>query len=48
MDEMKEFIDLVAERKVKPIIFEKIPMEKIREAHRMLESSDHFGKIVVE
>ncbi len=48
MEEMKEFIDLVAEGKIKPVIFEKMPMEKIREAHQMLESSDHFGKIVVE
>lgn len=48
MEEMKEFIDLVAQGKVKPVIFEKMPMERIREAHQMLESSDHFGKIVVE
>ena len=48
MEEMKEFIDLVAEGKIKPVIFEKLPMEKIRDAHEMLESSAHFGKIVIE
>lgn len=47
-EEMKEFIQLVSDGKVKPVIFDKMPMEKIKEAHNILENSDHFGKIVIE
>ena len=33
--------------KIKPIVFETFPLEKAAEAHRLMESSKHIGKIVL-
>lgn len=35
-------------KKVKPIIFRTFPLELASEAHRLMESSNHIGKIVLE
>lgn len=34
--------------KVKPIIFKAFPLEQASEAHRLMEASNHIGKIVLE
>lgn len=41
-------MNLVFEGKLKPAISAVLPLDKFKEAHRMLESSDYFGKIVLE
>lgn len=33
---------------LKTVIYEKIPVEKVCEAHKMMEASEHFGKIILE
>lgn len=38
---------LLEQRKVRPIIFTTLPLEKAAEAHRILESYAHIGKIVL-
>lgn len=39
---------LLAEGRVKPIIHATFPLERASEAHRLMESSQHIGKIVLE
>jgi len=38
---------LLAARKVKPVIFKTFPLAEAAEAHRLMESSKHIGKIVL-
>jgi len=38
---------LLASRRVKPIIYATFPLEKAAEAHRLMESSAHIGKIML-
>jgi NADPH:quinone reductase-like Zn-dependent oxidoreductase len=41
-------MNLVFEGKLKPVISATLPLSEIREAHRLLEEGDVFGKIVLE
>jgi NADPH:quinone reductase len=38
---------LLAARRVRPIIHATFPLEKAADAHRLMESSNHIGKIVL-
>jgi putative PIG3 family NAD(P)H quinone oxidoreductase len=38
---------LLAERKVRPVIFVTFPLAQASEAHKLMESSSHIGKIVL-
>jgi putative PIG3 family NAD(P)H quinone oxidoreductase len=38
---------LVAEGTVRPIIHERLPLERVREAHQLLEDSTHTGKVLL-
>jgi putative PIG3 family NAD(P)H quinone oxidoreductase len=38
---------LLEERKVKPVIHAEFPLERAADAHRMMEESQHIGKIVL-
>jgi putative PIG3 family NAD(P)H quinone oxidoreductase len=38
---------LLAERKVRPVIFATFPLAQASEAHKLMESSNHIGKIVL-
>ena len=40
------FVERFASR-VKPVVHAVLPLERAEEAHRMMESSEHFGKIVL-
>lgn len=42
------WLSSLATGSLKTVIYEKIPIEKVREAHKMMEASEHFGKIVLE
>ncbi len=45
---LKEFVwPWLESGKVKPVVFETFPLEKASEAHRLMESSQHIGKIVL-
>ena len=45
---LKEFVwPWLETGKVRPIVFETFPLEKAAEAHRLMESSRHIGKIVL-
>ena len=39
---------LLAEGRVKPVIHATFPLDRASEAHRLMESSQHVGKIVLE
>ncbi len=39
---------LLTEGKVKPLLFKTFPLDKAAEAHALMESSTHIGKIVLE
>ena len=39
---------LLAEGKVKPLLFKTFPLDKAADAHALMESSTHIGKIVLE
>jgi putative PIG3 family NAD(P)H quinone oxidoreductase len=38
---------LVEDGRIRPIVYRKLPMSQAAEAHRLLESSEHFGKILL-
>lgn len=38
---------LIAEGRIKPVIFETFPLARAADAHRLMESSRHIGKIVL-
>ena len=45
---LKEFVwPWLESGKIKPVVFETFPLEKAAEAHRLMESSKHIGKIVL-
>ena len=39
---------LLASRQIKPVVNAVFPMDKAADAHRLMESSEHIGKIVLE
>lgn len=42
-----EVLPLLADGRVRPVIFETFPLEDASDAHRLMESSRHMGKIVL-
>ncbi len=38
---------LIAEGKIRPVIFRQLPLEQAADAHRLMESSGHMGKILL-
>ena len=43
----EKFLKLIAEKKITPLIAQTLPIERAAEAHRILESGDPQGKIVL-
>lgn len=43
----RRFLPLLASRQIRPIIDRVVPLERVAEAHRAMEASEHFGKIVL-
>ncbi|WP_442590583.1 NAD(P)H-quinone oxidoreductase [Pedobacter sp. AW31-3R] len=39
---------LIEEEQIKPIIYKVFPLDKAADAHRLMESSQHIGKIILE
>lgn len=37
----------IAAGKIKPVVYKNLPLEEAAEAHRIMESSKHIGKIVL-
>ncbi len=48
MDDMQALLDLVAARKVTPVIHDVLPLHKAAEAHRMMQELKHHGKIILK
>jgi NADPH:quinone reductase-like Zn-dependent oxidoreductase len=44
---MQALIRLVALGRVQPVIHQRFPLHEAAEAHRLLERSDFFGKVVL-
>lgn len=45
--DLRQVLDLVAAKKLAPVIDRLLPLEQLPEAHRLLEAGDHAGKIVM-
>jgi NADPH:quinone reductase len=39
---------LVESKAIKPVVHQTFPLEKASEAHRLVESSEHIGKVVLK
>ena len=46
--DLNAVLDLVWKGKLKPIIDKVLPLELAQSAHRLLETGDHFGKIILQ
>ena len=46
--EMREVLRLIERRRLAPVVFAVLPLEEAAEAHRIMEESRHFGKIVLQ
>ena len=46
--ELAQIVDLVEMGRLNPVIDRVLPLSRIREAHRALESREQFGKIVLD
>ena len=42
-----ETLGLFSDEKIIPLVHKVFPLEKVVEAHRLMESSGHFGKLVL-
>ena len=42
-----KILDFVNQKKLKPVVDKVLPLEKAQEAHRIMESREQFGKIVL-
>ncbi|MEM0287572.1 MAG: zinc-binding dehydrogenase [Nitrososphaerota archaeon] len=47
-DDMVKVIHLAAQRRIRPVIHKRMNMSEAAEAHRMLESSEQFGKVILK
>tara|TARA_B100001123_G_scaffold439054_1_gene575098 strand:+ start:110 stop:934 length:825 start_codon:yes stop_codon:yes gene_type:complete len=43
-----DVLDLLKDRKIVPLVDEIFPLEEVSRAHQLMESSGHFGKIVLQ
>jgi NADPH2:quinone reductase len=43
----KNIWPLLESKRIAPVIFKTFPLEEASEAHRLMESSNHIGKIVL-
>jgi NADPH2:quinone reductase len=39
---------LLESKKIRPVIYESFPLEQAVEAHKLMESSTHVGKIMLQ
>ncbi len=46
--EFHDVMQLVWQRKLRPVVDQVLPLAELRAAHAALESGDHFGKIVIQ
>jgi len=42
-----EALELFSDGKIIPLVHKVFPLEKVVEAHKLMESSGHFGKLVL-
>lgn len=42
-----EIIDLVRQKKLKPVIDKEFPMQEVAQAHKYIEAGKHFGKVIL-
>ncbi len=47
-NELRHCLELANRGILKPVIDRVLPLEQIREGHRILEEHDHFGKVVIQ
>jgi NADPH:quinone reductase len=45
--ELRKVMSLVADGKLKPVIHKAFPLAQAAEAHRVVDSRDFFGKVIL-
>ena len=48
VDRERQVLEKIADNKINPVIAHTLPVEQAAEAHRILQSGEHVGKIVLE
>lgn len=48
LKEMEDVIDLVAAKKIKPVVSETIPLEQVNEVHARLKRNEILGRVVLQ
>lgn len=46
-DDMRAFLKIVGQGKVQGVVYRTFPLAKAAEAHRVMEASSFFGKLVL-
>lgn len=46
--EFRQLVDYAGRGRIKPVIYKTLPLDQIREAHRILEEREVIGKVVLE
>jgi alcohol dehydrogenase len=46
--ELEDVIQLVAEKKIKPMVSERIPLERANEVHDRLKKNEVLGRVVLQ
>ncbi|XP_042027516.1 quinone oxidoreductase PIG3 [Salvia splendens] len=48
VNEVEKYVwPAIAEGKIKPVVYKRLPLEEAAEGHRIMESSKHIGKIIL-
>ena len=45
--DMVQIVDMLGQRKIRPVIHQVFPLEQAADAHRMMEERSFFGKLVL-
>ena len=48
LDDLREVIDLVAAKKIKPLVSETYPLERVNEVHDRLKKNELLGRVVLK
>ena len=47
-EELRHVVALAADGRIQPVVSERFPLERVQDAHRMMESRKFYGKIILE
>ncbi len=47
-EDLSDVLQMVADRKLRPIIFKELPLSEASEAHKLLNDKQVFGRVVLK